>query len=102
MKRESKGNSGKGGLGAGILLALVFACVQRAHADDETRPLFADAVKALHEGRAGDAIDGLEALADRGVVDPVLSFDRGLAYAMRVRIGAEVPGDLGRAAHGFE
>ncbi|MDP9036516.1 MAG: hypothetical protein M3O50_17075, partial [Myxococcota bacterium] len=41
-------------------------------------------------------------LADRGVVDPAASYDRGLAYATRVRIGAEVPGDLGRAAHGFE
>jgi len=102
MKREGKRSSGKGGLAAVILFVLIFACAQRAHADDEPRLLFADAVKALHEGRAGDAIDGLEALADRGVVDPVLSFDRGLAYAMRVRIGAEVPGDLGRAAHGFE
>jgi hypothetical protein len=36
------------------------------------------------------------------VVDPVMSYDRGLAYATRVRIGAEIAGDLGRAAHGFE
>ena len=36
------------------------------------------------------------------VVDAAASYDRGLAYAMRVRIGAEVPGDLGRAAQGFE
>jgi hypothetical protein len=35
-------------------------------------------------------------------VDPVASYDRGLAYAQRVRIGDELPGDLGRAAHGFE
>ena len=33
---------------------------------------------------------------------PSRATTRGLAYAMRVRIGAEVPGDLGRAAHGFE
>jgi hypothetical protein len=56
----------------------------------------------LHEGRAGDAIAAFETLADDGVVDAAASYDRGLAYAMRVRIGAEVPGDLGRAAHGFE
>ena len=31
-----------------------------------------------------------------------MSLDRGLAYALRVKLGADVPGDLGRAAHGFE
>jgi hypothetical protein len=73
-----------------------------ARADDDPTALFTQATRALKEGRAGDAIAALEALADSGVVDPVASYDRGLAYAMRVRIGAEVPGDLGRAAHGFE
>ncbi|MFO0675412.1 MAG: hypothetical protein U0169_02685 [Polyangiaceae bacterium] len=62
----------------------------------------ADVAKALAEERYGDAIATCESLADRGVVDAVLSFDRGLAYADRARSGAEVPGDLGRAAHGFE
>jgi hypothetical protein len=71
-------------------------------AEDDTVALFASATKALHEGRAGDGIALFETLADDGVVDAVASYDRGLAYAMRVRIGAEVPGDLGRAAHGFE
>jgi hypothetical protein len=70
--------------------------------DDDPGSLFAAASAALREGRAGDAIGQLEALADRGVLDAAASYDRGLAYAMRVRIGAEVPGDLGRAAHGFE
>jgi len=64
--------------------------------------LFRDATKALDEGRAADAIASFEALADRGVLDAATSYDRGLAYAARVRIGAEVPGDLGRAAQGFE
>jgi hypothetical protein len=41
-------------------------------------------------------------MGDRGVLDPVVSFDRGLAYAARVRAGSEQPGDLGRAAQGFE
>ena len=50
----------------------------------------------------GDAITSLESLADRGVVDAAASYDRGLAYAMRVRIGAEQSGDLGNAAQGFE
>jgi hypothetical protein len=83
-------------------LVTLFACAATARADDDPSALFAQATRALKEGRAGDAIAAFEALADRGVVDPVASYDRGLAYATRVRIGAEVPGDLGRAAHGFE
>lgn len=74
-----------------------------AHAiDDDASALFAQGSAALADGRPADAIAALEALADRGVVDPVASYDRGLAYAMRARIGTELPGDLGRAAHGFE
>jgi hypothetical protein len=88
-----------------LLAAVVvaaFCAATPASADDDAASLFASATKALAEGRAGDAVGALEALADRGVVDPVVSYDRGLAYATRVRIGADVPGDLGRAAQGFE
>jgi hypothetical protein len=88
-----------------LLLVVLTALAQRGSAyasGDDTATLFASGAAALNEGRAADAIAAFETLADRGTVDPVLSFDRGLAYAMRVRIGAEVPGDLGRAAHGFE
>jgi hypothetical protein len=90
-----------------LLVAAVCAVVgvlvaRGARADDDGAALFSSATKALHEGRAGDAIGALEALADQGVVDPVASYDRGLAYAMRVHIGAGAPGDLGRAAQGFE
>jgi hypothetical protein len=84
-----------------VLAALVVFASRSARADDPAA-LFASATKALHEGRAGDAIGAFETLADDGVVDAAASYDRGLAYATRVRIGAEVPGDLGRAAHGFE
>ena len=70
--------------------------------DDESASLFALGIKALHDGRAGDAINAFEAFADQGGVDATASYDRGLAYAMRVHIGAEKPGDLGRAAQGFE
>ncbi|MGH7298593.1 MAG: hypothetical protein ACRELB_26875, partial [Polyangiaceae bacterium] len=73
-----------------------------ARADDDPAALFAQGTRALKEGKAGEAIVSFEALADRGVVDAVASYDRGLAYATRVHIGAEVPGDLGRAAQGFE
>jgi hypothetical protein len=85
-----------------MLSAGSLAVAADARDDDDAASLFASASKALAEGRAGDAVGALEAMADRGVVDPVASFDRGLAYASRVRIGADVPGDLGRAAQGFE
>ena len=85
-----------------VAFLVLFSCASSARAEDDPATLFTQATQALKEGRAGDAIASFEALADRGVVDPVASFDRGLAYAMRVRIGAEVPGDLGRAVHGFE
>jgi hypothetical protein len=80
----------------------VLALVRAAVADGDPAKLMVDGAKALREGRASDAIAAFESLADQGVVDAVASYDRGLAYAARVRVGAEVPGDLGRAAHGFE
>lgn len=67
-----------------------------------TDPSFESGVQALEAGNASDAILAFESLADRGIVDPSASYDRGLAYALRVRLGAENPGDLGRAVHGFE
>lgn len=73
-----------------------------AAAESEAATLFRAAADALAGGQPGEAIANLEALGDRGVIDPVVSFDRGLAYAGRVRAGGEQPGDLGRAAHGFE
>ncbi len=86
---------------AGAVLG-VLGAPRAARADDDAAGTFTEATRALRDGRAGDAIASFETLADEGVVDPVASYDRGLAYALRVRIGAEVPGDLGRAAHGFE
>ncbi|MBX3258863.1 MAG: hypothetical protein KIS78_17425 [Labilithrix sp.] len=92
---------------AAVLACVAFAGSARAEEDaphEETDPaaLFRGAHEALVAERPGEAIAKLEALADRGVVDAVVSFDRGLAYAARVRAGGEQPGDLGRAAHGFE
>jgi len=69
---------------------------------DDTPRLFADGVHALEQEQPNEAIASFEALADRGVVDAVVSYDRGLAYALRIRANAEQSGDLGRAAHGFE
>jgi hypothetical protein len=76
----------------------------KEEAGEETDPaaLFRAATDALAGDRPVEAIAKLEALGDRGVIDAVVSYDRGLAYAGRVRAGAEQPGDLGRAAHGFE
>jgi hypothetical protein len=87
-----------------FVVTIVIAPMVRAESEGttETDALIAQAEKALAEGQANDAIAAFEALADRGVIDAALSFDRGLAYAQRVRIGAEVAGDLGRAVHGFE
>lgn len=56
---------------------------------------------ALAADKTSEAIAELESLADLGHVDAALSFDRGLAYAQRVRGGAGTDGDLGRAIHGF-
>ncbi len=94
-------------LGAGFACAaLVTLASAGARAEDdaqgEAQKLFAAGVKALQEQRPTDAVDDFEAVADRGVIDATASYDRGLAYAMRVHMGAEQSGDLGRAAHGFE
>jgi hypothetical protein len=88
---------------AGFVLLATFSCCT-AFAQDDPSPdaLAHDAVEALRAGHPADAIASFEALADRGVVDANMSFDRGLAYAQRVRVGGEQPGDLGLAAHGFE
>ncbi len=92
-----------------VILAIALLSHTNAYANDEPpleegdpAQVFASATVALGAGRPAEAIVKYESLSDRGVVDPVLSYDRGLAYADRVRAGAEQPGDLGRAAHGFE
>jgi hypothetical protein len=85
-----------------VVMGLVLATTATAAADDDDAALFASGTRALADGRAADAIGAFEALADRGVVDPVASYDRALAYAARVRLGADVQGDLGKAAQGFE
>jgi hypothetical protein len=64
--------------------------------------LFQDATAALTKGEYSAAIDLFEALADTGFAHPDASYNRGLAYVMRVRARADRPGDLGRAAAAFE
>ncbi len=105
-RRECGKRPGKVGMAFVAFLSLMIFLApswpRTAFAEDESDALFAAGVEGLRDGRVGDAIAALEALADRGVLDAAASYDRGLAYAMRVRIGAELPGDLGNAAHGFE
>ena len=83
-------------------LALSFASPARADAPESDEALFEKGSAALAKGEYGAAIDSLEALADRGYLHPDASYDRGLAYLMRIREKAEKPGDLGRAAAAFE
>ena len=64
--------------------------------------IFQSGAEALKKGEHGKAIDAFEALADRGFQNPDASYDRGIAYVLRVRAGADRPGDLGRAAAAFE
>jgi LPXTG-motif cell wall-anchored protein len=63
---------------------------------------FEQASKALDQGRYENAINHLEAYADRESPHPDASYNRGIAYLMRVRSGNEASGDLGRAAASFE
>jgi len=91
-------------LGSALVAAALLTVTAPAIAADppsEDDALFQSAVARLHDGKPGEAIADFEALADHGVLDATVSFDRGLAYASRVRVGGEQPGDLGEAAHGL-
>jgi len=83
-----------------ILLPALYA--PSARAEESEQQLFDRGVAALSEGAYDRAISTFEALADRGFAHPDAAYDRGLAYLARVRAHAEHPGDLGRAAAGFE
>ena len=84
------------------LVCAVLCLAYASRGEEDSTGLFREGLQALREGRASDAVSAFEALADRGFVDAAASLDRGLAYAMRVRMQAEVAGDLGRATHAFE
>lgn len=84
--------------------ALLAAGPAYAGEKDAPRPedRFTEATAALSRGEYGTAIDQFEALADAGFAHPDASYNRGLAYVMRVSARAERPGDLGQAAAAFE
>lgn len=86
-----------------VLLLVLIALPSAANAQKEPpETAFEKATSALVKGEYAAAIDAYEALADAGFVHPDASYNRGLAYVMRVRAGADRPGDLGRAAAAFE
>lgn len=84
------------------LLVTFAVCGATPALADEPSAHFERAVAALQKKDTGKAILELEALADRGFSHPDVSYNRGLAYALRARSSAAQPGDLGRAAAGFE
>jgi hypothetical protein len=72
------------------------------NAPSDDAALFETGTNALRKGKTSEAIIAFETLSDRGVVDAALSYNRGLAYAERIRQRAEAPGDLGQAIAAFE
>jgi tetratricopeptide (TPR) repeat protein len=99
--RASRGTGFRTRLAVASALALL-AVATAAGAQEPPEQLFENGVAALHEGSYDRAIATFEALADRGFVHPDAAYNRGLAYLARLRAQAEKPGDLGRAAAGFE
>lgn len=86
-----------------LLLALAALAPGIARAGEQPpEETFKQGAEALKKGEYGAAIDTFEALADQGFLHPDASYDRGVAYVMRYRAGAERAGDLGRAAAAFE
>ena len=103
MSRRAPSVHLRASLGALALAAALHAGAARAgEPPPSDEALFAKGSAALSAGEYGAAIDALEALADRGFSHPDASYDRGLAYLMRIRARAERAGDLGRAAAAFE
>ncbi|MEM1030544.1 MAG: hypothetical protein AAF928_00315 [Myxococcota bacterium] len=87
---------------AAFALAALMGTAPALASPEASSNAFASGTTALEEGRYQDAIDHFEAYADRMPSHPDASFNRGLAYVMRVERGAGEPGDLGRAAAALE
>lgn len=86
-----------------LLLGCLALTTSLARSDDvSNEALFGQGVQALAQGDHGRAISTFETLADRGFSHPDAAYNRGLSYLARVRAKEGRPGDLGRAAAGFE
>ena len=70
--------------------------------DATSRAGFERATEALAADEPDRAVVELEKLADRGIVHPDVSYDRGLAYLRKAGSGVRKPGDLGQAIAGFQ
>src|SRR4051812_42925249 len=85
--------------GVGLFVLATYLTTGVAKAEDRSsETLFREGSEALAKGEYATAIERFEALSDMGFVHPDASYDRGLAYVARLRVGADRPGDLGRAA----
>jgi len=86
-----------------LLAALITwtgSAVARAPDATDTQ-LLTRAAQALGREAPTEAVDIFETLADRGVLHPDISYDRGVAYLLRARSAGARPTDLGRAAAAF-
>jgi hypothetical protein len=91
---------------AALLLAAALPCASPRSAGAQ-EPLELDAVMArvnaaCDRGAFSEAIDQLEALSDRGVVHPSVSFNRGVVYVRRAESPNKQRTDLGQAAAAFQ
>jgi hypothetical protein len=82
--------------------ALTLAPASSAATPPADEVVFSTGVAALEKGSHDEAIDQFEMLADRGLIHPDASYNRGLAYAQRANSSGTRPGDLGQAAAAFE
>lgn len=71
------------------------------HAQRAMSAIVERTAESIEAGRIEEALSLLEGAADRGLLHPDLSFNRGLAYTRRAESPLARPGDLGQAAAGF-
>ncbi len=88
-------------LAASIILGALPARAE-APLDSESRAIFNKATTAIEAGAPSEAIAELELLADRGVLNPDVSFNRAVAYIKRAKTSRVQAGDLGRAVAALE
>jgi hypothetical protein len=90
---------------AWLLVAGLDVCMATQVSADEPLALasvMAQVDAACQRGAFSEAVDQLEALSDRGVVHPAVSFNRGLVYLRRAESPNKQRTDLGQAAAGFQ
>lgn len=86
-------------LAAGVLMAVTDA---HAQAPPGLDAVMAEVEADCQRGAFSEAVDQLEALSDRGVVQADVSFNRGLVYVRRAESPVKQRSDLGQAAAAFQ